>query len=153
MKFIRFSQLEMVIPLISGRIVLNILSYGQGYWGNGTPILNPAGTGFYGSGEVHGVIQLPGSFCSPFHLRTHLKVGMGLQWAFWAFPNPPPNGVQTHNHISLVIRLAWAFRIQEEDEKIIYIQLSTNRGRAKSLCLFKHSKKIFTCVRRKVNEN
>ena len=39
---------------------IEILSYGQGYWGNGTPVLNATGTGFYGSGEVHGVIRLPG---------------------------------------------------------------------------------------------
>ncbi len=45
-------------------VPIEILSYGAGYWGNGTPILNAAGTGFYGSGEVHGVIRLPGSFAS-----------------------------------------------------------------------------------------
>ncbi|WP_292918319.1 FxDxF family PEP-CTERM protein [Nitrosomonas sp.] len=39
-------------------------SFGSGYWGSGTPILNPGGTGFFGSGEVHGVIRLPGSFDS-----------------------------------------------------------------------------------------
>jgi hypothetical protein len=45
-------------------VPIEILSYGPGFWGNGTPILNPAGTGFYGSGEVHGVIELPGDFTS-----------------------------------------------------------------------------------------
>lgn len=45
-------------------VPITFLSYGQGYWGNGTPILNPAGTGFFGSGEVHGVIQLTGSYTS-----------------------------------------------------------------------------------------
>ena len=45
-------------------VPINILSYGYGYWGNGTPILNPGGTGFFGSGEVHGVIELPGTFTS-----------------------------------------------------------------------------------------
>ena len=39
-------------------------SFGPGFWGNGTPILNGTGTGFFGSGEVHGVIELPGSFNS-----------------------------------------------------------------------------------------
>lgn len=43
-------------------VPIQILSYGAGYWGNGTPILNGAGTGFFGSGEVHGVIELPGTF-------------------------------------------------------------------------------------------
>ncbi|MGD0237696.1 MAG: PEP-CTERM sorting domain-containing protein [Syntrophorhabdales bacterium] len=43
---------------------IQFLSYGTGYWGGGTPIINGTGTGFYGNGEVHGVIELPGSFTS-----------------------------------------------------------------------------------------
>lgn len=43
---------------------ISILSFGCGYWGCGTPIINASGTGFYGSGEVHGVIQLDGDFTS-----------------------------------------------------------------------------------------
>jgi hypothetical protein len=39
-------------------------SFGPGFWGNGTPILNSAGTGFFGSGELHGVIRIPGSYDS-----------------------------------------------------------------------------------------
>jgi hypothetical protein len=45
-------------------VPINILSYGAGFWGNGTPILNSAGTGFFGNGEVHGVIELLGDFTS-----------------------------------------------------------------------------------------
>jgi len=45
-------------------VPIEILSYGAGYWGNGTPVLNAAGTGFFGSGEVHGVIRLPGAYTS-----------------------------------------------------------------------------------------
>jgi hypothetical protein len=45
-------------------VPIEILSFGAGYWGNGTPILNAAGTGFFGSGEVHGVIRLPGTYSS-----------------------------------------------------------------------------------------
>lgn len=45
-------------------VPIEILSYGDGYWGNGTPILNLDGDGFFGSGEVHGVIRVPGSFTS-----------------------------------------------------------------------------------------
>jgi hypothetical protein len=37
-------------------------SFGSGYWGNGTPTINAAGTGFFGSGEVHGVIGLDGTY-------------------------------------------------------------------------------------------
>lgn len=43
---------------------IEILSYGAGYWGGGTPVLNADGDGFFGSGEVHGVIRLPGTFTS-----------------------------------------------------------------------------------------
>lgn len=46
------------------RTQINVLSFGQGYWGNGTPVINSGGTGFYGQGEVHGVIELPGTFSS-----------------------------------------------------------------------------------------
>jgi len=45
-------------------VPIEILSYGAGYWGNGTFQLNEAGTGFYGVGEVHGVVQLPGVYSS-----------------------------------------------------------------------------------------
>jgi len=45
-------------------VPIEILSFGPGFWGNGTPVLNAAGTGFFGSGEVHGVIRLPGTFSS-----------------------------------------------------------------------------------------
>ena len=45
-------------------VPIEILSFGAGFWGNGTPILNAGGTGFFGSGEVHGVIRLPGTFSS-----------------------------------------------------------------------------------------
>lgn len=45
-------------------VPIQILSFGSGYWGGGTPILNNSGTGFTGNGEVHGVIRLPGSYTS-----------------------------------------------------------------------------------------
>lgn len=43
---------------------IEIVSFGPGYWGNGTPILNAAGDGFFGSGEVHGVVRLRGTYTS-----------------------------------------------------------------------------------------
>jgi len=52
-------------------VPINILSYGRGYWGSGTPILNQNGTGFYGSGEVHGVIELPGVYSSISFTHTN----------------------------------------------------------------------------------
>jgi len=72
-KTISFSQavLDPLIALVSwnGNVVdfgvpIEILSFGPGHWGSGTPVLNGTGTGFTGSGEVHGVIRLPGSYSS-----------------------------------------------------------------------------------------
>ncbi|ODU10579.1 MAG: hypothetical protein ABS84_02960 [Rubrivivax sp. SCN 71-131] len=51
-------------------VPIDILSFGSGYWGNGTPTLNGTGTGFTGSGEVHGVIRLPGTFTSVTFTHT-----------------------------------------------------------------------------------
>lgn len=39
-------------------------SFGPGFWGNGTPTVSPAGTGFFGNGELHGVLRVPGSYDS-----------------------------------------------------------------------------------------
>jgi len=47
-----------------GDDVIEFLSYGHGYWGNGTPVMNGDNTGFYGSGEVHGVLQVTGTYSS-----------------------------------------------------------------------------------------
>jgi len=72
-KTITFSQavVDPVLALVSWNgntvdfgVPITILSYGSGYWGSGAPIKNDAGTGFYGSGEVHGVIQLIGAYSS-----------------------------------------------------------------------------------------
>ncbi len=45
-------------------------SFGQGFWGDGTPILNSTGTGFFGSGELHGVLRIPGSYDSIMFSHT-----------------------------------------------------------------------------------
>jgi len=74
-------------------VPIEILSYGYGYWGDGTPILNLDGDGFYGSGEVHGVVRVPGSFTSlsfthtaeGWHGITMGVVGLGS--------TPPPSTV------------------------------------------------------------
>ncbi len=72
-KTITFSQViqDPILALVSWNgntvdfgVPIEILSFGAGFWGNGTPILNAGGTGFFGSGEVHGVIQLPGAHSS-----------------------------------------------------------------------------------------
>ena len=76
---ITFSQpvVDPLIALVSwnGNIVdfgvpIEVLSYGSGYWGNGTPVLNPTSTGFFGNGEVHGVIRLPGTYSSVTFTHT-----------------------------------------------------------------------------------
>lgn len=41
---------------------IEVVSYGSGYWGNGTPVLNTDGNGIYGNGEVHGVIRVLGTY-------------------------------------------------------------------------------------------
>ncbi len=70
---IRFSQavVDPLVALVSWNsntvdfgVPIEVLSFGAGYWGSGTPVLNAAGTGFFGSGEVHGVIRLPGTYDS-----------------------------------------------------------------------------------------
>lgn len=70
-------------------VPIEILSYGSGYWGNGTPILNIDGDGFFGSGEVHGVIRVPGSFTSLSF--THTTEGWhGITVGVVGLGSPPP---------------------------------------------------------------
>lgn len=67
---------------------IEIVSFGPGYWGNGTPILNAQGTGFFGEGEVHGVIRVPGEFSSITF--THTSEGWhGLTFGVLGLPDGP----------------------------------------------------------------
>lgn len=43
---------------------IEIVSYAPGYWGSGTPILNGTETGLYGSGDLHAVVRLKGTYNS-----------------------------------------------------------------------------------------
>ncbi len=52
-------------------VPIRFLSEGRGYWGDGSPVINDDGTGFYGDGEVHGVIQLTGTY--PSITFTHTR--------------------------------------------------------------------------------
>ena len=70
---ITFSQAvtNPVIALVSwnGAVVnfgvpITFLSYGPSYWGSGSPTLIAGGTGFIGNGELHGVVEVPGTFTS-----------------------------------------------------------------------------------------
>lgn len=68
---------------------IEVLSFGAGYWGNGTPVLNGGGTGFFGSGEVHGVIRLPGNFDSITISHTS-ENWHGLTVGVLGLASPPP---------------------------------------------------------------
>lgn len=66
-------------------------SFGQGYWGNGAPVLNSTETGFLGSGELHGIISVPGSFNSISFTHTdEYWHGFSVGVAGLASPVPIP---------------------------------------------------------------
>lgn len=66
-------------------------SVGRGYWGTGTPVLNSTGTGFFGRGELHGVIRLPGAYDSiTFTHTTENWHGFTVGVAGLAKPIPIP---------------------------------------------------------------
>jgi len=107
-KTITFSQpvVDPLIALVSWNgntvdfgVPIEILSFGAGFWGNGTPVLNVNGTGFFGNGEVHGVIRLPGTHTSitftdtseTWHGFTVGVVGLGT-----------PNGVPEPASLALL---------------------------------------------------
>jgi len=98
---INFSRpvLDPLIALVSWNgntvnfgVPIEILSYGRGYWGNGTPILNQAGTGFYGDGEVPGVIRVPGVYSSLTFTHTS-ENWHGLTVGAVGLPGPGPEPV------------------------------------------------------------
>jgi hypothetical protein len=73
-------------------VPIEILSFGRGYWGNGTPILNSTGTGFYGSGEVHGVIRVPGVYETLSFTHTN-ENWHGLTVGVVGLPGPGPEPI------------------------------------------------------------
>lgn len=73
-------------------VPIEILSFGAGYWGNGTPQLNAGGTGFFGNGEVHGVIRLPGQHASISFTHTS-ENWHGFTVGVADLGGGPPNGV------------------------------------------------------------
>lgn len=70
-------------------VPIEILSFGPGFFGNGTPVLNAGGTGFIGSGEVHGVIRLPGVHSSITFVDTS-ENWHGFTVGVVGLPTPPP---------------------------------------------------------------
>lgn len=72
-KTVRFSHAvkDPLIALVSWNqntvdfgVPIEVVSFGKGYWGGGSPTVNASGTGFFGASELHGVIKLPGIFTS-----------------------------------------------------------------------------------------
>jgi len=71
-------------------VPIQILSSGTGYWGTGTFILNSTGTGFVGSGEAHGVVELPGVYSSITFTHTSENWhGLTVGATAAAVPLPP----------------------------------------------------------------
>ncbi len=95
---ITFSQpvLDPLIALVSWNgntvnfgVPITFLSYGAGYWGNGSPNIISGGTGFFGNGELHGVIKLPGTYSSISF--THTAEGWhGFTVGVVSLPNAVP---------------------------------------------------------------
>lgn len=71
---------------------IEILSFGAGYFGDGTPVLNDAGTGFVALGNVHGVIRVPGTFDSISFWHTDEDTGwFGITVGAVGLPVPEPS--------------------------------------------------------------
>ena len=68
---------------------IEIISQGQGFWGNGTIDPNDAGDGFTGLGEVHGIIRLEGTFTSITFTDTS-ENWHGFTVGFAGLAGPPP---------------------------------------------------------------
>ena len=84
---------------------IEFLSFGAGFWGNGSPVINGAGTGFTGAGELHGVLRLIGTYNSISFTHTSenwhgLTVGFaGIESA----PVPVPGAVWLFGPVALAI--------------------------------------------------
>lgn len=103
-KTITFSQavVDPIIALVSWNdntvdfgTPIDVLQTGPGYWGSGTLVVNATGTGFYGDGDVNGLIRLPGTFTSiTFTDTTETWHGFTVGVTGLAgTPPPPPTGV------------------------------------------------------------
>lgn len=88
-------------------------SFGPGFWGNGTPILNSTGTGFLGSGELHGIVSMPGLYNSISFTHTgEFWHGFTVGVAGLASPVPIPAAIWLFG--SGVIGLIGMKRIREK---------------------------------------
>jgi len=70
---------------------IEVVSNGEGFYGKGTPILNAAGTGFFGAGEVHGIIKVLGDYETVTFTHTQeLWHGFTIGVTAMAPPSEPP---------------------------------------------------------------
>jgi hypothetical protein len=92
---------------------IQILSFGPGFFGDGTPVLNAEGDGFLGNGEVHGVIRLLGAHTSISFSHTS-EFWHGFTVGVLGLPDePPPNNVPEPSGVTLLaLTLAGVFGLR-----------------------------------------
>lgn len=80
---------------------IEILSSGPGYWGSGTFQVDPSGTGFFGNGEVHGLVGLTGNYGTVRMSHTS-ESWHGFTIGIRAIAQQDPNGVPTPMPLALL---------------------------------------------------
>ncbi|WP_168190288.1 PEP-CTERM sorting domain-containing protein [Luteithermobacter gelatinilyticus] len=91
---------DLIVALVSwnGNVVnfsdpIEIIGEGRGFWGDGA-FSAVTSTGFTGSGELHGVVRLPGEFTSfSFTHTSEFWHGFTIGVAGLADPEPDPNTI------------------------------------------------------------
>lgn len=86
---------------------IEVVSNGEGWYGKGTPILNGSGTGFFGSGEVHGIIKVLGDYETVTFAHTQ-ELWHGFTTGITELATPPeppmpPKGPETPEPSSIAI--------------------------------------------------
>lgn len=69
---------------------IELISEGQGYWGNGSWTLDGAGTGFSTSGELHDVVRLKGTFTSLTFTTANYEFWHGFTLGIGGLPISGP---------------------------------------------------------------
>jgi hypothetical protein len=93
-----------------------IMSEGQGFWGNGTFNVtgSPPFTSFTGTGEPHGIIRFTGTFSSVSFTDGTNEFWHGFQIGIGALATPPTGGVPEPSTWALMLlgfgAVGWAMR-------------------------------------------